>query len=449
MKKAHPSSILYGFLAGPAGLIDGKYKELTANIIDEYRNTGGFDIIGSGRTKIQTEEQIASSIETAKKLELDGLVIIGGDDSNTNAAFLAEHFLEKGLKTRVIGVPKTIDGDLKNEHIEASFGFDTATKIYSELIGNIARDAVSAKKYWHFIKLMGRSASHIALECALQTHPNVCLISEEVEEKKMTLKMIAEQIAERVVMRSKDGQDFGIVLVPEGLIEFVPEMKALIAELNEMMGNSQFDALQTIDEKSEAVKSKLKTSSLKLFESLPKDLAAQLLIDRDPHGNVQVSRIETEKLLIYFVEKELKTLKEEGKYNGKFSSYSHFFGYEGRSAFPSNFDCNYCYTLGYTAFLLIEAGYTGYIVSVKNLKNDVRDWKVGAVPLVSMLNVERRSGKDKLVIKKALVELNGKPFLQWKEIEKEATKTNYRYPGSIQYFGPSELVDCTTLTLSL
>ena len=449
MKKANSSSILYGFLGGPSGLIDGKYKELTSNIIDDYRNTGGFDIIGSGRTKIQSDEQIASAVATAKKMELDGLVIIGGDDSNTNAAFLAEHFLENGLKTRVIGVPKTIDGDLKNEHIEASFGFDTATKVYSELIGNIARDAVSAKKYWHFIKLMGRSASHIALECALQTRPNVCLISEEVEEKKMTLKMIAEQIAGRIVMRSKNGEDFGIVLIPEGLIEFVPEMKVLIAELNEMMGSTDFNTLQTIEEKNEAVKVKLTSPSLKLFESLPKDVAAQLLIDRDPHGNVQVSRIETEKLIIYFVEKELKALKEAGKYNGKFSSYSHFFGYEGRSAFPSNFDCNYCYTLGYTAFLLIEAGYTGYIVSVKNLKSDVSTWKVGAVPLVSMLNVERRSGKDKLVIKKALVELNGKPFLQWKDLEKKSTETNYQYPGSIQYFGPSELIDCTTLTLSL
>lgn len=449
MKKANSSSILYGFLGGPSGLVDGKYKELTSSIIDEYRNTGGFDIIGSGRTKIQTEEQIACAISTAKKLELDGLVIIGGDDSNTNAAFLAEHFLENGLKTRVVGVPKTIDGDLKNEHIEASFGFDTATKTYSELIGNIARDAVSAKKYWHFIKLMGRSASHIALECALQTRPNVCLISEEVEAKQMTLKMIGEQIAERIVERSKNGEDFGIVLIPEGLIEFVPEMKTLIAELNEMMGGTDFDALQTIEEKAQAVKGKLTSSSFKLFESLPKDVAGQLLIDRDPHGNVQVSRIETEKLIIYFVERELKTLKDAGTYKGKFSSYSHFFGYEGRSAFPSNFDANYCYTLGYTAFLLIEAERTGYIVSVKNLKDDVSTWKVGAVPLVSMLNVERRSGKDKLVIKKALVELSGKPFLEWKKIEKDAVKTNYRYPGAIQYFGPQELVDCTTLTLSL
>jgi len=308
MKKANPSSSLYGFLGGPAGLIDGKYKELTADIINEYRNTGGFDIIGSGRTKIQTDEQIGVAVANAKKMDLDGLVIIGGDDSNTNAAFLAEHFLENGLKTKVVGVPKTIDGDLKNEHIEASFGFDTATKVYSELIGNIARDAVSAKKYWHFIKLMGRSASHIALECALQTRPNVCLISEEVEEKKMTLKMIATEIAERIVERSKNGEDFGIVLIPEGLIEFVPEMKALITELNEMMGSSKFDSLKTMEDKNEAVKGKLTSSSSKLFESLPKDLAAQLLIDRDPHGNVQVSRIETEKLIIYFVEKELKVL---------------------------------------------------------------------------------------------------------------------------------------------
>jgi len=449
MKKANSSSILYGFLGGPSGLVDGKYKELTSSTIDEYRNTGGFDIMGSGRTKIQTDEQIASAVSVARELELDGLVIIGGDDSNTNAAFLAEHFLENGLKTKVVGVPKTIDGDLKNEYIEMSFGFDTATKIYSELIGNIARDATSAKKYWHFIKLMGRSASHIALECALQTRPNVCLISEEVEEEKMTCKMIGEKIARLVVERSNNGEDFGIVLVPEGLIEFVPEMKVLICELNEIMGDEKFGALKTMGEKVQAVKKELSTSSVKLFESLPEDVATQLLLDRDPHGNVQVSRIETEKLIIYFVEKELETLKKAGKYKGKFSSYSHFFGYEGRSAFPSNFDSNYCYTLGYTAFLLIEAERTGYIVCVKNLKGDVHDWKVGAVPLVSMLNMERRSGKDKLVIKKALVELSGKPFLEWKKIEKRAVVTDYRYPGAIQYFGPSELVDSTTLTLSL
>ncbi len=450
MKKANKDSVLYGFLGGPSGLIECKYKELTKEKIDEYRNTGGFDIIGSGRTKIQTEEQIACAMDTTKKLELDGIVIVGGDDSNTNAAFLAEIFLKAGLKTRVVGVPKTIDGDLKNEHIEASFGFDTATKTYSELIGNIARDAVSAKKYWHFIKLMGRSASHIALECALQTRPNICLISEEVREKGATLEGIAKEIAEAIVYRSNNGENFGIVLIPEGLPEFIPEMQSLISELNEVLSGNELKGSDSIEEKKEKLNKLLSPSSAKLFEALPENVAEQLLIDRDPHGNVQVSRIETEKLLIHFVEKQLASLKSEGKYSGKFSSYSHFFGYEGRSAFPSNFDCNYCYTLGFTAFLLIQNDYTGYIVSVKNLAESVDAWQVGAVPLVSMLNMERRSGKEKLVIKKALVDLSGKPFKTWKTIEKTSKfQSAYRYPGAIQYFGSPDLVDSSTITLAL
>jgi len=449
MKKANSDSILYGFKGGPSGLIEGKYIEITETLLEKYRNTGGFDIIGSGRTKIQTQEQISSSIETAKKLGLDGLLIVGGDDSNTNAAFLAENFLNAHLKTSVIGVPKTIDGDLKNEYIETSFGFDTATKTYSELIGNIARDANSAKKYWHFIKLMGRSASHIALECALQTAPNICLISEEVREKNMTLEMIAKEIAETVLARSQNGEDFGLILVPEGLIEFIPEMQTLISQLNEVLGKNSFTNETTNEGKEKLLSKDLSKASFELFKSLPKDVAQQLLLDRDPHGNVQVSRIETEKLLIYFVEKELKRLKDEGKYKGKFSSYSHFFGYEGRSAFPSNFDCNYCYTLGYTAFILMEGNSTGYIVSVKDLTRPVFEWSVGAVPLVSMLNVERRSGKDNLVIKKALVELSGKPFMMWQEMQKQCRlQTSYRYPGAIQYFGIPELVEATTITLA-
>ena len=449
MKKANSDSILYGFKGGPSGLIEGKYIEITEALLEKYRNTGGFDIIGSGRTKIQTQEQISSSIETAKKLGLDGLLIVGGDDSNTNAAFLAESFLNAHLKTSVIGVPKTIDGDLKNEYIETSFGFDTATKTYSELIGNIARDANSAKKYWHFIKLMGRSASHIALECALQTAPNICLISEEVREKNMTLEMIAKEIAETVLARSQNGEDFGLILVPEGLIEFIPEMQTLISQLNEVLGKNSFSNETTNEGKEKLLSKGLSKASFELFKSLPKDVAQQLLLDRDPHGNVQVSRIETEKLLIYFVEKELKSLKDEGKYKGKFSSYSHFFGYEGRSAFPSNFDCNYCYTLGYTAFILMEGNSTGYIVSVKDLTRPVFEWSVGAVPLVSMLNVERRSGKDNLVIKKALVELSGKPFMMWQEMQKQCRlQTSYRYPGAIQYFGIPELVEATTITLA-
>ena len=450
MNKNNPKSHLYGFKEGPKGIIEGNYIEIKKELIDKYRNTGGFDIIGSGRTKIQTDEQISSAINTAKKLELDGLLIVGGDDSNTNAAFLAEHFLNAGLKTSVIGVPKTIDGDLKNEYIETSFGFDTATKTYSELIGNIARDAVSAKKYWHFIKLMGRSASHIALECALQTAPNICLISEEVKEKNMKLEDVINEIIDAIIKRAENGENFGMVLIPEGLIEFIPEMQKLIAELNEIFGKITFDNDISIEEKETIILKNLSLESSSLFKKLPKDVALQFFLDRDPHGNVQVSRIETEKLLIYFVEKELTKLKKEGKYNGKFSSYSHFFGYEGRSAFPSNFDCNYCYTLGQTAFILIEKKHTGYIVSVRDLIQHVSEWKVGAVPLVSMLNVERRNGKDNLVIKKALVDLEGMPFKEWKEMQKTCKyQTEYCYPGAIQYFGDSQLTNAPSITITL
>ena len=362
--------------------------------MDEYRNTGGFDIIGSGRTKIETPEQIASSMETAKKLKLDAIVIIGGDDSNTNAALLAEHFIQTGMSTRVIGVPKTIDGDLKNKQIETSFGFDTATKTYSELIGNIGRDANSAKKYWHFIKLMGRSTSHIALECALQTQPNICLISEEIEEKKMTLKQISDDICQVIAKRAENDENFGIVLIPEGLVEFIPEMKKLIAELNDKMATeaSSFEKLKSFADKKDWLKSHLTASSFKTFDSLPEAIADQFLADRDPHGNVQVSRIETEKLLVSMVETQLAEMKKKGSYTGTFSSYTHFFGYEGRCAFPSNFDSDYCYALGYTAFVLIASGLTGYLSSVQNLTADAKDWTAGGIPLTMMMNMEQRHG---------------------------------------------------------
>ena len=433
-------------------MIDAKYVEIKDKFMDEYRNTGGFDIIGSGRTKIETPEQIASSMETAKKLKLDAIVIIGGDDSNTNAALLAEHFIQTGMSTRVIGVPKTIDGDLKNKQIETSFGFDTATKTYSELIGNIGRDANSAKKYWHFIKLMGRSASHIALECALQTQPNICLISEEVEEKKMTLKQITNDICDVIAKRAENNENFGIVLIPEGLVEFIPEMKKLIAELNDKMADeaASFEKLKDFASKKEWLKSHLTASSFKTFDSLPESIADQFLADRDPHGNVQVSRIDTEKLLVTMVEAELSDMKKKGKYNGNFSSYTHFFGYEGRCAFPSNFDSDYCYALGYTAFILIASGLTGYLSSVQNLTADAKNWTAGGIPLTMMMNMEQRHGSQKPVIKKALVELDGKAFKAFaKNRDKWAITTSYLFPGAIQYYGPSEVCDATTQTLLL
>lgn len=452
IKKGNPSSKLYGFLGGPSGLIDGKYVEIKDKLMDEYRNTGGFDIIGSGRTKIESPEQIASSMANAKKMKLDALVIIGGDDSNTNAALLAEHFVVSGMKTRVIGVPKTIDGDLKNDMIETSFGFDTATKTYSEVIGNIARDANSAKKYWHFIKLMGRSASHIALECALQTQPNICLISEEVEAKKMTLKQITDDICEIIAKRAENNENFGLILIPEGLVEFVPEIKALIAELNDLMAikSGEFNKLSGFDSQAAWLAKNLSKTAASTFASLPADIAKQFLMDRDPHGNVQVSRIETEKLLISLVETRLAEMKKAGKYSGKFSAYNHFFGYEGRCAFPSNFDADYCYSLGFTAFILIAGGLTGYLSSVRNLTAPAKEWIPGGVPLTTMMNMEQRHGSKKPVIKKALVELNGKPFKSFeKNREDFALKTSFVYPGAIQYYGSSAVCDITTQTLKL
>jgi pyrophosphate--fructose-6-phosphate 1-phosphotransferase len=452
LKKGNPASKLYGFLGGPSGLINNKAAELTREIIDEYRNTGGFDIIGSGRTKIETPEQFASSLETAKNLDLNALVIIGGDDSNTNAALLAEYFAEKKTPIQVIGCPKTIDGDLKNEYIEASFGFDTACKTYCELIGNIERDAKSAKKYWHFIRLMGRSASHIALECALQTQPNICLISEEVEDKKMSLDQVVEYICASVIKRADNKENFGVILVPEGLIEFIPEIKRLIEELNDAiaLNGADFSKFTTLIDQLYWLSREISPVSYKLFQSLPPEISRQLLMDRDPHGNVQVSRIDTEKLLMGMVEKRLAKLKEEGIYKGSFSAMGHFFGYEGRCAFPSNFDADYCYSLGYSAFALIAAGLTGYISSIRNLTAPAGEWVAGGIPLTMMMNLEQRHGSKKPVIKKALVEIKGKPFKAFdNERDIWAVKTSYLYPGAIQYFGPPEVCDQPTKTLKL
>jgi len=452
LKKGNASSKLLGFLAGPSGLIEDKALEFTDEIINEYRNTGGFDIIGSGRTKIETPEQFAASLETAKKRKLDAVVIIGGDDSNTNAALLAEYFVSQGSTVHVIGCPKTIDGDLKNEYIEASFGFDTAAKTYSELIGNIERDAASARKYWHFIKLMGRAASHIALECALQTQPNVCLISEEVEAKKLSMLQIVEQICSSIVKRADNKENFGVVLVPEGLIEFVPEIKVLIEEINDIMAEhaNEIAKITNFIDQTYWLDKRLSAESSSVFSKLPPEFAKQLLDDRDPHGNVQVSRIDTEKLLIGMVGKKLGELKKEGIYKGKFSPLAHFFGYEGRCAFPSNFDADYCYSLGFTAFVLIASGLTGYISSVRNLTAAADKWIAGGIPLTMMMDMEKRHGASKPVIKKALVELEGKPFKAFAEKrETWAVKTSYHFPGSIQYYGPPEVCDQPTKTLIL
>ncbi|MFC2420511.1 MAG: diphosphate--fructose-6-phosphate 1-phosphotransferase, partial [Treponema maltophilum] len=452
IKKGNADSVLLGFLGGPSGLLENKFIKFTDKIIDEYRNTGGFDIIGSGRTKIETDEQYAAAAKNAKANKLDALVIIGGDDSNTNAALLAEYFIQNKIPTQVIGVPKTIDGDLKNALIETSFGFDTACKTFSELIGNIGRDANSAKKYWHFIKLMGRSASHIALECALQTQPNICLISEEIAANKTTLRGIVEGICTVITKRAANGENFGIVLIPEGLVEFIPEMKVLIAELNDTMALKQheFTKLKNFDEKKAWLKTNLSQNSFEAFDSLPESIADQFLADRDPHGNVQVSRIDTEKLLALSVAKRLAEKKKAGTYKGKFSSYTHFFGYEGRCAFPSNFDADYCYALGYNAFILIAGGVTGYLSSVRNLVKSAKEWTAGGVPLTMMMNMEQRHGSKKPVIKKALVELNGKPFKKFAlQRDKWAIDTSYTFPGAIQYFGPSEVCDCPTKTLLL
>lgn len=454
LKQANPQNKLYGFLGGPAGIIDGKYIELTDEIIDAYRNTGGFDIIGSGRTKLETEEQFQASLENCKKLNITGIVIIGGDDSNTNAAMLAEWFKSKNAGIQVIGCPKTIDGDLKNDQIEISFGFDTATKTYSELVGNIQRDVNSAKKYWHFIKLMGRSATHVGLEVALQTQPNITLISEEVAEKSMSLNEIVDYMADIIVKRSKLGKNFGVALIPEGLIEFVPEMKAMIANLNDLMPvleeDPNFTQLTSGVEKEAVIEKRLRAENAAVFRSLPAMIKAQLLMDRDPHGNVQVSKIETEKLLIEMLKTKLYEMKQQGVYTGKFSDQSHFFGYEGRCAFPSNFDSNYCYALGYNAFALIQFGLTGYLSSVKNLTEAPENWVAGGVPLTMMMNMEKRHGHMKPVIQKALVRLDGPVF---KKLEQNreiwALEDKYVFPGAIQYFGPSEVADITTQTLKL
>lgn len=452
IKAGNMESKLIGFQGGPSGIIENKAVELTAQIIDRYRNTGGFDIIGSGRTKLETPEQFEKALATCKAHGISAVVIIGGDDSNTNAALLAEYMKKKGEPIQVIGVPKTIDGDLKNEYIETSFGFDTATKTYSELIGNIEKDANSAKKYWHFIKLMGRSASHICLECALQTHPNVAIISEEVEQKNQTLKEIVEEIAKVVAKRAENGENFGVVLVPEGLIEFVPEMKALIAELNDLLAHHAefFSTLRTFEDQAEWVNRQLSKDSSYTFSSLPHSIQRQLLMDRDPHGNVQVSRIETEQLLILMVGDRLDELKAEGKYKGKFSAQNHFFGYEGRCAFPSNFDADYCYSLGYTAFLLISNGLTGYLSSVRNLQAPAEEWIAGGIPLTMMMRMEQRHGAQKPVIRKALVDLEGAPFKAFAAHRAEwAEKTSFMNPGAIQYFGPDEVSNQPTFTLKL
>lgn len=449
IKRINEESKLFGFILGPGGLINHEYKELTADIIDEYRNTGGFDIIGSGRTKLETTEQFDKGLEILKKLDIKALVIIGGDDSNTNACVLAEYYKSINAGVQVIGCPKTIDGDLKNELIETSFGFDTACKVYSEVIGNIQRDCNSARKYWHFIKLMGRSASHIALECALQTQPNICIISEEVEAKNQSLDDIVTDIAKTVAARSANGDDFGTVLIPEGLIEFIPAMKGLIAELNDFLAHNQveFDAIRR-SMRREYIIHKLSKENSKIYESLPSTVALQLTLDRDPHGNVQVSLIETEKLLSEMVNKKLKEWKKEGKYNGKFSTISHFFGYEGRCAAPSNFDADYCYSLGYTASLLIASGKTGYMASVRNTTSPASQWIAGGIPITMMLNMERRHGEMKPVIQKALVDLEGAPFKEFaKERETWAMETSYIYPGPIQYFGPDEVKEQPTMTL--
>ena len=489
IKQLHKDSKLYGFILGPAGLIDHQYKELTSDIIDEYRNTGGFDIIGSGRTKLETKEQFDKGLIILKKLNIKALIIIGGDDSNTNACVLAEYYksIDAGVQVlgcpktidgdlkneqietsfgfdtackvyaaknygvQVIGCPKTIDGDLKNDQIETSFGFDTACKTYSEVIGNIQRDCNSARKYWHFIKVMGRSASHIALECALQTHPNICIISEEIEDKGASLDDIIDYIAGIIAKRADNGMNFGTVIIPEGLIEFIPAMKNLISELNDFLAHNQeeYDLVRRSG-KREYIISKLSPVNSEIYASLPESVARQLTLDRDPHGNVQVSLIETEKLLAEMVSKKLSEWAKKGKYNGKFASITHFFGYEGRCAAPSNYDADYCYSLGYTASMLVASGKTGYMSSVRNTTAPAAEWIAGGMPITMMLNLERRHGEMKPVIQKALVKLDGAPFQYYKEKREEwAIHTDYVYPGPIQYFGPTEVCDQPSKTLQL
>ena len=451
IKKLNSDSKLYGFILGPGGLVDHKYMELTAEIVEEYRNTGGFDIIGSGRTKLEKEEQFEKGYEIIKELGINALVIIGGDDSNTNACVLAEYYAAKNYGVQVIGCPKTIDGDLKNEMIETSFGFDTACKTYSEMIGNIQRDCNSSRKYWHFIKLMGRSASHIALECALQTQPNLCIVSEEVEANNMSLDDVVTYIAEAVAVRAAEGNNFGTVLIPEGLIEFIPAMKKLIAELNDFLAHNAAEfAMVKKSQQREYIISKLSKENAEIYASLPEGVARQLTLDRDPHGNVQVSLIETEKLLSDMVAVKLAQWKEEGKYVGKFAAQHHFFGYEGRCAAPSNFDADYCYSLGYTASMLIANGKTGYMSSVRNTTAPAEEWIAGGVPITMMMNMERRHGEMKPVIQKALVKLDGAPFKKFASCREEwAKNTCYVYPGPIQYLGPTEVCDEPTKTLQL
>ena len=453
LKATNKDNELLGFKGGPDGLLNNDYVTFDDAFIDAYRNTGGFDIIGSGRTKLETKEQFAIVADNAKKNGLTAIVIIGGDDSNTNAATLAEYMAANNTGIQVIGCPKTIDGDLKNEDIEASFGFDTATKTYSELIGNIERDANSAKKYWHFIKVMGRSASHVALECALETQPSICLIGEEVKAKKMSLAQIAGQIADSVEKRAANGDNFGVAIIPEGIVEFVPEFSVLIAEINELLAGSkteEFNALPDWAAKYAFIESGLTKESMAVFAMLPQFVQQQLFLERDPHGNVQVSLIESEKLFSALVKDELEKRKAAGTYKGKFSALHHFFGYEGRCAFPSNFDADYCYSLGYNAFMLISYGYTGYLSKVSNLSKPADEWVAGGMPITKMMNMERRNGEDKPVIRKALVELDGAPF-KYFEAHRDAwaVETAFTYPGAIQYYGPSEVCDLTTRTLAL
>ena len=453
LKATDKDNVLLGFKGGPSGLIDDDYIEMTDDFIDQYRNTGGFDIIGSGRTKLETVPQFEIVAENCKKHGVTAIVIIGGDDSNTNAAVLAEYMAAHKTGVQVIGCPKTIDGDLKNEDIETSFGFDTATKTYSEVIGNIERDANSAKKYWHFIKLMGRSASHVTLECALQTQPNICLVGEEVAAKKQSLSEIADQIADSVEARGNKGDNFGVALIPEGIVEFVPEFSKLIAEINELLAGEkteQFNALPSWEDKYAFIENGLTKDSMAVFAILPVGIQQQLFLERDPHGNVQVSLIESEKLFAELVKNKLAERKAAGTYKGKFSTLTHFFGYEGRCAFPSNFDSDYCYSLGYNAFMLIQYGFTGYLSKVSNLSAPAEEWVAGGMPITKMMNIERRNGEDKPVIRKALVELDGAPFKYFAEHRAEwAVKTCFLYPGAIQYYGPTEVCDATTKTLAL
>ena len=453
LKATDSENVLYGFKGGPSGLLEDDYLIFDDEYIDQFRNTGGFDIIGSGRTKLETEEQFAVAAEVCKKHGITAIVIIGGDDSNTNAAVLAEYFAAHNTGVQVIGCPKTIDGDLKNEDIECSFGFDTATKTYSELIGNIERDCNSSKKYWHFIKVMGRSASHVALECALQTQPNICLISEEVAAKKMSLSQIADYIADAVEKRAAKGCNFGVAVIPEGVVEFVPEFSVLIGEINELLAGANadaFNALGTWEEKYAFIEKGLTKESMAVFAILPQSIQQQLFLERDPHGNVQVSLIESEKLFSALVKAKLEERKAAGTYKGKFAALHHFFGYEGRCAFPSNFDADYCYSLGYNAFMLIQYGYNGYLSKIANLSRPAEEWTAGGMPITKMMNMERRHGEDKPVIRKALVELDGKPFKYFEAHRDEwAVETAFTYPGAIQYYGPSEVCDLTTRTLAL